>query len=103
MKNDIIRQRIYLAALLSDIGRFYFRGKSDDEFLSPEFASSNDSNQPEYIAWSCQFIKKYLSSRLDIGNENDSNSVMRYVRDSYNEASIIRKAEKWAVGNIELK
>ena len=28
---------------------------------------------------------------------------MRYVRDSYNETSIIRTAEKWAVGNIELK
>lgn len=49
MKNDIIRQRIYLAALLSDIGRFYFRGKSDEEVLSPEFAPLNESNQPEHI------------------------------------------------------
>ena len=103
MKNDIIRQRIYLAALLSDIGRFYFRGKSDDEVLSPEFASLNDSNQPEYIPWSCQFINKYLSSKLDIGDNNDQNSVIRYIRDSYKETSIIRKAERWAVGNIELK
>jgi len=103
MKNDIIRQRIYLAALLSDIGRFYFRGKSDEEVLSPEFAPLNDSNQPEYIPWSCQFIKKFLSSRLDIGDNNDQNSVIRYIRDSYKETSIIRKAERWAVGNIELK
>lgn len=102
MKNDIIRQRLYLAALVSDIGRFYYRGKRDDETLSSELLSS-DNNQPEYISWSCQFVKKYLSPRLDIGNDNDANSLMRYVRDSYNETSIIRKAERWAVGNIELK
>lgn len=56
MKNDIIRQRIYLAALLSDIGRFYFRGKSDEEVLSPEFAHLNESNQPEHIPLEQGFV-----------------------------------------------
>ena len=95
MKNNTTRQRLYLAALLSGIGKFYESGSNDELLSKQEYGN---------VAWSYQFLKKYIGDnilqKLDMGNEDDRDSVYQFLLNSTKETSIIYKAEKWAVGKI---
>lgn len=102
MKNNKIRQRLYLAALLSDIGRFYMRGSSD--VLSQDNLSILDNpKRYTYLAWSYQFLCNYLKNDLqvlDMGQVGERDSVFQFLKDSCKDTSFIRKAEKWALGVV---
>lgn len=90
---DLIREHIYLAALLHDIGKFYQRadigGISNSKYLK-EHCKDESSFCPQYVSgkyshkhvlWTAQFIEDYASVfknlvRADMSNLSDKDNLL---------------------------
>ena len=115
-KEITIRQKIYLGALLHDIGKFYQRadknGTQNSEFLSQLSKNSESTLCPQYngkyshkhVLWTVDFFEKYKQQFKNLVKTDDGISIERLASAHHNPdkdslyEKIIQKADWYSSG-----
>lgn len=106
MKQETTRQKIYLAALLHDIGKFYQRADNKKngsfEFLKDDFWNKPESYCPtnkyggyshKHVIWTAQFIQEHaeIFNKLNINAKDGENSLTLLAASHHNPSTELEK------------